>query len=55
MSQSSAITALLHEPVSPEGTQEEKEYLPSSSYLSTAPMVSTEETQDVKAYDAGPT
>ena len=32
-----------------------KDYLPSSSYLSTAPIVSPEETQDVKAQDTSPT
>ena len=56
MSQSSAIAATAGgEPVSPEGTQEGKNtcYL-AAIRLQPLPMVSPEETQDVKIQDTGP-
>ena len=40
--------------VSPEGTQEGKEYLSTTNHQTTLPMVSPEGTQDVKTQDTGP-
>ena len=49
------IAALQYEPVSPEETQERKEGLPPTAIkLQSLPMVSPEETQNVKTQDTGP-
>ena len=57
MSQSLAVVATVYgELVSPEGTQEGKEYLPSSSHQTAAtPYGNPEETHDVKIQNTGPT
>ena len=55
MSQSSAVTALQLEPVSPEKTQEREEYLLSGSHhITPLPRVSPEDTQDVNTGEPGP-
>ena len=55
MSQSSAIAALQCEPVNPEDTQEGKNTCHLAAIrLQPLPLVSPEETQDVKTQDIGP-
>ena len=55
MSQSSAITVLQGELVSPEGTQEGKNTCHLAAIrLQPLPTVSSDETQDVKTQDVGP-
>ena len=55
MSQSSAIAAIQREPMSPEETQEGKSTCHLAAFrLQPLPMVSPEETQDVKTQDIDP-
>ena len=55
MSQSSAIAALQCEPVNPKDTQEGKNTCHLAAIrLQPLPLVSPEETQDVKTQDIGP-
>ena len=55
MSQSSAVTALQLELVSPEKTQEREEYLLSGSHhITPLPPVSPEDTRDVNTGEPGP-